>query len=138
MVHMTSPPPAYTSLRTDVPPGNTAPVYRRIAGQKYWFRDFDETYREREREARKVIIANYQGPKQTTKVHSGKVVETKRAGRRVTIDYKGTKVTAKLSSSRTKVTIAGKSSKRKNVKVGMTCTFTYPGPNTTAKKVDCK
>jgi len=138
MVHMTSPPPAYTSLRTDVPPGNTAPVYRRVAGQKYWFRDFDETYREREREARKFIIANYQGPKETIEVHSGKVVETKRAGRRVTIDYKGQKVTAKLSSSKTKVTVAGKKAKRKNVKVGMTCTFTYPGPNTTAKKVDCK
>ncbi|MDH3240953.1 MAG: hypothetical protein OEO83_09825, partial [Alphaproteobacteria bacterium] len=138
MVHMTSPPPAYTSLRTDVPPGNTAPVYRRVAGQEYWFRDFDETYREREREARKFIIANYQGPKETIEVHSGKVVETKRAGRRVTIDYKGQKVTAKLSSSKTKVTVAGKKAKRKNVKVGMTCTFTYPGPNTTAKKVDCK
>lgn len=139
MVHMTKPPAAYTSLRIDgIPPGNTSPVYRRVAGKKYWFRDFDETYRARERKARKFIVANYQGPKETVKVHTGKVVATKRAGRRVTINYKGNKVTAKLSSSKTKVTIAGKKSKRKNVKVGMTCTFTYPGPNTTAKKVDCK
>jgi ABC-type Fe3+ transport system substrate-binding protein len=139
MIHMTKPSPAYTTLRTDgVPAGNTSPVYRRIAGKEYWFRDFDDTYRDREREARKFIVANYQGPKETIEVHMGKVVETKRAGRRVTIDFKGQKVTAKLSSSKTKVTVAGKAAKRKNVKVGMTCTFTYPGPNTTAKKVDCK
>lgn len=139
MTHMALPPRPYTSLRTDdIPPGKTTAVYRRIPGKDYWFRDFDSTYRVREKEARKFIVANYQGPKAVDMVHSGKVVATKRAGRRVTIDYKGKKVTAKLSSSKTKVTIKGKKSKRKHVKVGMTCTFTYPGPGKTAKKVDCK
>jgi len=47
-------------------------------------------------------------------------------------------VKAKVSGSRTKVTINGKKTKRKNIKVGMTCTFTYPGAGSEAKKVDCK
>ena len=139
MTHMTKPPRRYTSLRTDgVPPGNTDPVHRRNPGQEYKFRDFDKEYRAKQKAARAFILANYQGPKQQLAVHSGKVVAAKRAGRRVTIDYKGKKVTARLSSSRTAVTIKGKKAKRKDVKVGMTCTFTYPAPNKVAKKVDCK
>jgi hypothetical protein len=47
-------------------------------------------------------------------------------------------VKAKVSGSRTKVTVNGKKAKRKAIKVGMTCTFTYPGPGSEAKKVDCK
>jgi iron(III) transport system substrate-binding protein len=139
MTHMTKPPRRYTSLRTDgIPAGNTDPVHRRVAGQEYTFRDFDKNYRTNQKAARAFIIKNYRGPKKLDAVHKGKVVKTKRAGRRITIDYKGKKVTAKLSSRRTKVTINGKKSKRKQVKVGMTCTFTYPGPGKTAKKVDCK
>ncbi len=45
---------------------------------------------------------------------------------------------AKVSGSRTKVTINGKKDKRKNIKVGMTCTFLYPSAGSEAKKVDCK
>jgi iron(III) transport system substrate-binding protein len=138
MTHMTKPPRRYTSLRNDLPPGNTDPVHRRIPGRDYTFRDFDEHYRKNQKAARAFILANYQGPKQQLAVHSGKVVETKRAGRRVTISYKGKKVTARLSSRRTAVTIKGKKAKRKEVQVGMTCTFTYPAPNKVAKKVDCK
>ncbi|MEE9289406.1 MAG: hypothetical protein V3U99_00165, partial [Alphaproteobacteria bacterium] len=70
--------------------------------------------------------------------HTGKVTATKRGGRRIFIDYKGKKVKAKVSGSRTKVTVNGKKAKRKAIKVGMTCTFTYPGPGSEAKKVDCK
>jgi hypothetical protein len=71
-------------------------------------------------------------------VHTGKVTATKRGGRRIFIDYKGKNVKAKVSGSRTKVTINGKKTKRKNIKVGMTCTFTYPGAGMEAKKIDCK
>ena len=53
-------------------------------------------------------------------------------------DYKGKEVTAKVSGSRTKVTLDGKKAKRKKIKAGMTCTFTYPGPGMEAKKIDCK
>jgi hypothetical protein len=140
MVHETMPPRRYTSLREDVPPGKTQEISRRIPGKEYAFRDFDPEYRAKEKEARAFIIANYGGPKKKAivEVHSGKVVDIKRAGRRVTIDYKGKKVTARLSSSNTKVTIAGKSADRGAVKAGMTCTFTYPGPDKVAQKVDCK
>ncbi len=70
--------------------------------------------------------------------HTGKVTATKRGGRRIFISYKGKDVKAKVSGSRTKVTINGKKDKRKNIKVGMTCTFTYPSAGSEAKRVDCK
>jgi hypothetical protein len=70
--------------------------------------------------------------------HNGKVTKTKKGGRQIFIDYKGKEVKAKVSGSRTKITVAGKKAKRKAVKVGMTCTFTYPGPGSEAKKIDCK
>jgi tripartite-type tricarboxylate transporter receptor subunit TctC len=70
--------------------------------------------------------------------HSGKVVEIKRGGRRIAISHKGKKMTAKVSGSRTTVMVNGKKTKRKNVKVGMSCTFTWPRANSEAKKIDCK
>ena len=70
--------------------------------------------------------------------HTGKVTKTKRGGRRILIDFKGKEVTAKVSGSRTKVTLDGKNAKRKMIKAGMTCTFTYPGAGQEAKSVDCK
>ena len=71
-------------------------------------------------------------------IHSGKVVDIKRGGRRISISYKGKKVKAKVSGSRTKITINGKKAKRKAVKMGMNCTFNYPGPGEEAKTIDCK
>ena len=70
--------------------------------------------------------------------HTGKVTKTKRGGRRILIDFKGKEVTAKVSGSRTKVTLDGKKTKRKKIKVGMTCTFTYPGVGMEATNIDCK
>jgi tripartite-type tricarboxylate transporter receptor subunit TctC len=70
--------------------------------------------------------------------HTGKVTGTKKGGRSIIIDHKGKNVTAKVSGSRTKVMVNGKKAKRKAVKVGMTCTFTYPGAGTEAKTIDCK
>jgi len=70
--------------------------------------------------------------------HTGKVTATKKGGRRIFISYKGKDVKAKVSGTRTKVTINGKKAKRKAVKVGMTCTFTYPKAGSEAKRVDCK
>ncbi len=69
---------------------------------------------------------------------SGKVTKTKRGGRCISIGLKGKEVTAKISGSRTTVIINGKPNKRKNVKVGMICTFTWPKVNSEAKKIDCK
>ncbi|MDX1483615.1 MAG: hypothetical protein R3229_03955 [Alphaproteobacteria bacterium] len=70
--------------------------------------------------------------------HTGKVTASKKGGRQIVIDLKGKNVMAKVSGSRTKVTIDGKAAKRSAVKVGMTCTFTYPAPGEEAKQVDCK
>ena len=36
------------------------------------------------------------------------------------------------------MTLDGKNAKRKMIKVGMTCTFTYPGAGQEAKSIDCK
>ncbi len=70
--------------------------------------------------------------------HEGPVTKIKRGGRRVWISYKGKEVVAKISGSRTKVTIAGKKAKRKAITVGMKCRFTYPKPGKEATNVDCK
>jgi tripartite-type tricarboxylate transporter receptor subunit TctC len=70
--------------------------------------------------------------------HTGKVSGTKKGGRRIMIMYKGKEVTAKVSGSRTKVTLNGNKVKRKAVKPGMTCTFIYPGAGKEAKNIDCK
>jgi tripartite-type tricarboxylate transporter receptor subunit TctC len=70
--------------------------------------------------------------------HIGPVTQIKRGGRRVWIDYKGKQVMAKISGSRTKVTVGGKKAKRKAIKVGMSCQFTYPKPGDEATNVDCR
>jgi tripartite-type tricarboxylate transporter receptor subunit TctC len=70
--------------------------------------------------------------------HMGLVTATKKGGRRITIDHKGKEVTAKVSGSRTKITLNGKKVKRKKIKVGMNCQFTYPKPGGEAAKIDCK
>ncbi len=87
-------------------------------------------------------VQKYKGKARVVKIkmakHTGKVTATKRGGRRIFIMYKGKEVKAKVSGSRTKVTLNGKKVKRKKIKVGMTCTFTYPGAGMEAKKIDCK
>jgi len=70
--------------------------------------------------------------------HAGAVTKIKRGGRRVWIDYKGKEVMAKISGSRTKITVNGKKAKRKVIKVGMNCQFTYPKPGGEASLVACK
>ena len=70
-------------------------------------------------------------------VHAGKVIKTKRKGRRITIDHKGKKRRAKVSGKKTKVTLNGKKVKRSAIKVGMNCTFHYYGHKTRAKKIEC-
>ena len=69
---------------------------------------------------------------------SGKVTAIKREGREITIGSEGDQVTAKVSGSRTKLRVNGKDAKRKAVKVGMVCTFTWPKVNSEAAEIDCK
>lgn len=70
--------------------------------------------------------------------HTGTVLESKRSGRQIVIDYKGKKTAASISGSQTKVMIDGKAAKRGAVKAGMTCTFVYFGPGTQAEELSCK
>ena len=50
----------------------------------------------------------------------------------------GKTVKTSVSGRRTKVFIGGKKTKRKKIKMGMTCTFNYPGTGQRAKRIDCK
>ncbi len=70
-------------------------------------------------------------------VHSGKVLSTKRKGRRITIDWKGKKRRANVSGRRTAVMLNGKKVKRGAITKGMNCTFHYYGHKTRAKKIEC-
>ncbi len=69
--------------------------------------------------------------------HKGMVSKIKRKGRSIIIKVKGKELKAKISKSRTTVTIDGKKVKRKMVKVGMTCQFTWPKINSEAQLVEC-
>lgn len=65
----------------------------------------------------------------------GKVTATEGEGSTIHLGDKS----AKISGSRTKVTIAGKADKRANIKVGMECTADLQGESgSEAKTIDCK
>lgn len=58
-LHNIDPPRSFTSLREDIPPGNTSEDVRRIPGMRYVFRDFDPNYREQESTIRDFILNAY-------------------------------------------------------------------------------
>jgi len=70
------------------------------------------------------------------KTYMGAITKVKRGGRRVS--WKGTGASGKLrvSGRKTKVFLAGSKAKRKALKVGMTCKFTYQGSS--AKAIKCQ
>jgi tripartite-type tricarboxylate transporter receptor subunit TctC len=70
-----------------------------------------------------------------TYVHKGKITNVKRGGKRVKWKGKGKKGKLRVGG-KTKVSVAGKKSKRKALKVGMSCTFTVKGAQK-ALKIDC-
>ncbi len=111
-------------------------------------RDLDPLYGE---DVRKAIVAILNQPpeimgmlralskqKVAMVTHTGPVSKIKRGGRRIIITVGGKALTAKVSGSRTTVVLNGKKTKRKNIKVGMICTFTWPRANSEAKRIDCK
>lgn len=67
---------------------------------------------------------------------SGKITKLRSGGRRVSWAGGGKKGKLRVSGRRTKITMAGKKAKRKSLKVGMSCKFTYQGSS--AKKIDCQ
>ena len=71
--------------------------------------------------------------------HTGTITKVIRVGRKLQMKLaNGKTVKTSISGRRTKVTIGGKKAKRKKIKVGMTCTFNYPGSGQRSKSVDCK
>lgn len=64
MAHNSKPSPRWTSLREDIPPGNTDPHHRRVPGQDYVYRDFDPDYKSKQKEAREFILKVFQEAKQ--------------------------------------------------------------------------
>ena len=56
LLHEIKPARPYTSLREDIPPGNTETDYRRVPGKQYSFRDFDANYLAQENTARNFIL----------------------------------------------------------------------------------
>jgi tripartite-type tricarboxylate transporter receptor subunit TctC len=71
------------------------------------------------------------------KVKQVKLNAVKRGGRFLFFKNKAADHKAKVSGSRTKVSINGKKAKRKKLKKGMTCDITYTGNNGEVKKVSC-
>lgn len=67
---------------------------------------------------------------------SGKITKVKRGGRRVSWAGSGKKGKLRVSGSRTKITVAGKKAKRKVLKVGMACKFTFQASS--AKAINCQ
>jgi iron(III) transport system substrate-binding protein len=55
-IHQIMPGIARQSMREDIPPGNVAPPYRRVAGKQYIFRDADAKYIAQDKEQRDAIV----------------------------------------------------------------------------------
>ncbi|MDA1325350.1 MAG: hypothetical protein O3C34_11435 [Proteobacteria bacterium] len=67
----------------------------------------------------------------------GRIEEVVKGGRSIVFLHGGKKLKANISGSKTAVMIGGKKANRKEIKVGMNCSVTYPGPGQQANKVDC-
>jgi tripartite-type tricarboxylate transporter receptor subunit TctC len=88
-------------------------------------------------------VQKYKGPKVTAKVevpkHEGKVGAVEKGGRSIVIKLSdGKDFKAKISGSRTKVTIGGKKADRGAIKVGATCTVSSFKSGQEASAVACK
>jgi len=110
-------------------------------------------------EIQKIVASAYKTPKKVvdrareSMVYKGKRIKAKirlvkdtgtiskviKGGRKLHMKLaNGKTVKTSVSGRRTKVFIGGKKAKRKAIKVGMTCTFNYPGTGQRSKRIDCK
>jgi tripartite-type tricarboxylate transporter receptor subunit TctC len=76
--------------------------------------------------------------KKKTKAVKVKIADIKRGGREIYFKVKGKTHKAKISGSRTDVTINGEMESRGKLVIGMSCTVAYPGNGKEAKSVKCK
>jgi iron(III) transport system substrate-binding protein len=131
------------SLRTDIPKDMLDPRWKRKKGGKYRVIATDPGYRGAVEQGVAYVkeLNRSMGIAATVvkdKVVTTKITGIKRKGRRISFKLKDKTVTMRVSRSRTKVSLNGKKTPRKNLKVGMTCTFTYPGNSMRAKSIACK
>ena len=96
-------------------------------------KDIIEAAKEAAKKTGKTKITKAVIPIETVK---GTITKIKRKGRRVSYKGGGRKGKLSVSGRRTKVSIGGKKAKRKKLKVGMKCEFTFQG--SAAKKIDCE
>ena len=96
-------------------------------------KDLVEAAKEAAEKTGKIKITKVVIPIETVK---GTITKVQRKGRRVSYKGGGRKGKLSVSGRRTKVSIGGKKAKRKNLKVGMKCAFTFQA--SAAKKIDCE
>ncbi|MBT4938155.1 MAG: hypothetical protein HON14_03410, partial [Rhodospirillaceae bacterium] len=70
-----------------------------------------------------------------TETIKGVITKLRNGARKVSYKGQGRKGSLSVSGRKTKVSIAGKKAKRKKLKVGMKCDFTFRG--SAAKKISC-
>ena len=98
-------------------------------------KDLVEAAKEAAEKTEKITITKVVIPIVTVK---GEITATKRGGRRISFTSGGKTLKTKVSGSRTKVFVGGNKAKRKALKVGMKCAFTYQGSGTESKKIACE
>jgi hypothetical protein len=76
----------------------------------------------------------YKAPVQTVSIELSDLVDD---GRAIAFTLKSDQQTAKISNSRTKITVAGKEAKRDALKPGMKCNVTYTGDDSEASLIAC-
>ena len=98
-------------------------------------KDLVEAAKEAAEKTEKITITKVVIPIVTVK---GEITATKRGGRSISFKSEGKTLKTKVSGSRTKVFVGGNKAKRKALKVGMKCAFTYQGSGTESKKIACE
>ncbi len=98
-------------------------------------KDIVQAAKEAAEKTEKITITKVVIPIVTVK---GEITATKRGGRRISFTSGGKTLKTKVSGSRTKVFVGGNKAKRKALKVGMKCAFTYQGSGTESKKIACE
>jgi hypothetical protein len=98
-------------------------------------KDLVQAAREAAEKTEKIKITKVVIPIVTVK---GEITATKKGGRTISFKSEGKTLKTKVSGSRTKVFVGGKEAKRKALKVGMKCAFTYQGSGTESKKIACE
>lgn len=107
-----------------------------------WGEDVDRAIQEVANPSPKVAALLTEAVNPNVKVeflnHGGTITRLVNEGREMYLMHGGTEVSAKVSGSRTRITLGGKPAKRGDVKVGMNCAFVYLRAGAEAREVNCK